>query len=83
MIGSTPFTVGDTVTIQCVSDIPAKKIRWLHDNQIVNQGHNISRLSLTFDPVNDSLHGVTYTCVVDRLDELVPTTANTTVTVEG
>ena len=84
-IGSEPFTVGDTVIIQCVSDIPANEIRWLLGNQIVNQGHNIRRLKLTFDPVNDTIHGVTYTCVVDRSDSQspVPTTANTTVTLNG
>ena len=79
-IGSEPFTVGDAVTIQCVSDIPANEMRWLHGNQIVNQGYNISRLSLIFDPVNDSIHEVTYTCVLDRSGVLsmVPTTVNAT-----
>ena len=68
-----------------MSDIPAKEIRWLLGNRIVNQGHNIRRLNLTFDYVSDSVHDVTYTCVVERssVQSMVPTTANTTVTVEG
>ena len=83
-----PFVVGQDATISCVTDIPTNDIVWKQGNSVVTHHQfrtMISQLNLTFSPVNDSIHGTTYTCEANLTGsgDQPPATANVTVTVEG
>ena len=57
------LTVGQSARIICSYDLTFTSIEWLYNNEtIVNS--TASQLDLSFNPVNDSIHGRQYTCRV-------------------
>ena len=57
------FTVGQSANITCSYDLPLTSIEWLHNNVTVVSSTS-SQLDLSFNPVNDSMHGRQYRCRV-------------------
>ena len=55
------FTVGESASLTCSSDLSVVSIEWLHNFQVLSTS-TASELSLNFNPVNDSIHGNEYTC---------------------
>ena len=60
--------VGNNVNITCQSDTQTEKIEWfIHGREEVLPAVEMTqRLILSFNPVNDSVHGTIYTCRVTR-----------------
>lgn len=58
---SDPMTVGETVTVICSFDLDLTSIQWLY-NGVVIMSSTTPQISLTFSPVNDSIHNRQYTC---------------------
>lgn len=57
------FTVGESASVTCTSDLDVTSIEWLYNLQVVSYS-TASELQLVFSPVNDSIHGREYTCRV-------------------
>ena len=55
------FTVGESASMTCSSDLDVISIEWLYNLQVVVTS-TASELQLLFNPVNDSIHGQEYTC---------------------
>ena len=69
---SSEFSVGSTTSVSCRSDSQPLRIEWLNDdNEVVaSVNDNSSRsLNLTFNPVNDTIHGKIYICKVEIRNE--------------
>ena len=66
--GTDFFTVGGRSVVTCSSDSGvADRMQWLSGAGLVlATDTSIQQLDLTFDPVNDSLHGSEVTCSVTR-----------------
>ena len=77
-----PFTVGQSATARCMSDIPAKMIEWLTNGSIIESATSTQQLNLVFSPVNDSIHNMVYVCRVTRMGG-TQAEKNVTVTVNG
>ena len=60
---SSVFTVGESASFTCSSDLSVTSVKWLHNFQILAYSSS-PELSLIFNPVNDSVHGNEYTCQV-------------------
>ena len=45
-------------------------MEWLNDNEIVVSENDTQQLQLSFNPVNDSIHGKIFTCTVTRRDDM-------------
>ena len=60
---SSVFTVGESASVTCSSDLDVTSIEWLYNQQVVSYSTE-SELELVFSPVNDSIHGEEYTCQV-------------------
>ena len=60
---SSVFTVGESASMTCSSDLDVTSIEWLYNLQVVSSS-TASELQLVFSPVNDSIHGQEYTCRV-------------------
>ena len=57
------LTVGQSANITCSYDLTFTSIEWVHNNVTVVSS-TASPLDLSFDPVNDNIHGRQYTCQV-------------------
>ena len=57
------FAVGDVATITCSFDLDLTSIEWLYSGAIVART-TAPQLSLTFNPVNDTINNRQYTCRV-------------------
>lgn len=57
------FTVGQSANITCSYDLAFTSIEWLHGNATI-MSSTTSQLDLSFNPVNDSIHGNQYICRV-------------------
>lgn len=55
------FTVGESASMTCSSDLDVISIEWLYNLQAVVTS-TASELQLLFNPVNDSIRGQEYTC---------------------
>ena len=62
-----PFTVGQSATARCISDIPATMIEWLHNGSVVERDTSTQQLDLVFSQVNDGIHNMVYVCRVTRI----------------
>ena len=62
------FIVGSSVELTCTNDLgAAERIEWLSGaGKLLLNGTSIRQLSLTYDPVSDSLQGSEVICVVTR-----------------
>lgn len=60
---SSVFTVGESASMTCSSDLDVTSIEWLYNLQVVSSS-TASELQLVFSPVNDSINGQEYTCRV-------------------
>lgn len=60
---SSIFTVGKNASFICSTDHPVVLIEWIYNFQILTTS-SLSELHLTFDPVNDTIHGNEYSCRV-------------------
>ena len=58
-----PLTVGQKAIITCSTDLAVSTIEWQFNDMVIATGMT-DELSLTFDPVNDSLHNKEYLCRV-------------------
>ena len=63
------FRIGSNATIFCNSDTPTIHISWLSGNEIIVRENSTQSLGLNFTPVNDTIHGKVYTCIVERISE--------------
>lgn len=63
------FKIGSNATVFCNSDAPTIHISWLSGNEIIVRENNTQSLGLNFTPVNDTVHGKVYTCIVERISE--------------
>ena len=77
-----PFTVRQSATARCMSDIPAAMIEWLTNDSIIESATSTQQLNLVFSPINDSIHNMVYECRVTRMDG-TQAEKNVTVTVNG
>ena len=59
----TELSLGETATITCSSDLDIILIEWWNDGQMMNSSTG-PQTSLVFNPVNDTLHNIQYTCKV-------------------
>ena len=57
------FTLGESASIFCSSDLDVVSTKWLHNNLVVGFSSE-SLLELVFDSVNDSIHNEEYICQV-------------------
>ena len=55
------FTVGQSASVTCSYDLAFTSIEWLYNNETIVSSAT-SQLDLSFNPVNDSIHGKQYTC---------------------
>lgn len=55
--------VGQSANVTCSYDLSFTSIEWLHNNETILSS-TTSQLDLSFNPVNDSIHGKQYTCRV-------------------
>lgn len=60
---SSVFTVGESASMTCSSDLDVTSIEWLYNLQVFSSS-TASELQLVFSPVNDSINGQEYTCRV-------------------
>ena len=75
--------MGNNTSITCHSDTQAEKIEWLsYENEVLFFLEMSQELILPLNPVNDSIHGKTYTCRVTRNGDEVAE-QNFTVNVKG
>ena len=58
------FTVGETASLTCSSDLDVSSIEWLYSGQQVANSTGQQQLELVFSPVNDTIHDREYTCRV-------------------
>ena len=42
---------------------------WLSENKVLVSENSTQQLGLTFTPVNDTVHGKEYTCIVERMNK--------------
>ena len=77
------FTVGQSATARCFSDVPATRTEWLTNGVVVESAASTQQLNLMFSPVNDSIHNHVYTCRVTRAVDGMTATQNFTVYVDG
>lgn len=63
MASRTVFTVGQTASFSCSSDLDVNSVEWLHGHQVVLNTTN-DHLDLSFSPVNDTIHNQNYICRV-------------------
>ena len=82
-IVSDQFTVGQSVTVRCSSDVPATRMEWLTNGVVVESVASTQQLDLVFSLVNDSIHNQVYTCRVTREVDGTTATQNFTVKVDG
>ena len=57
------FTLGESASISCSSDLDVVSIKWLHNNIVVRYSSE-SELQLIFDSVNDTIHNEEFICRV-------------------
>jgi hypothetical protein len=57
------FTVGEYTAITCSFDLEFTSIQWIYNNEVIMSSSS-SAIDLSFNPVNDSIHGRQYTCRV-------------------
>ena len=55
------FTLGESASISCSSDLDVVSTKWLHNNIVVGFSSE-SELELVFDSVNDSIHNEEFIC---------------------
>ena len=61
------FSVGQNETINCSSIIAVDLIEWLNnDGEVIVSENNSHQLTLTFEPVNISIHNQQYTCRANK-----------------
>ena len=60
--------VGEKINVTCLSDTQTEKIEWFTHTtkEVLTVLEMTQELILPFSPVNDSVHGKTYTCRVTR-----------------
>lgn len=65
-VTSDQFIVGSRAVLSCTSDSRVTdKIEWLtEEEEVVVSADSVQELQLVFNPVNDSLHGSEFTCMV-------------------
>lgn len=76
------LTVGSNAGIWCRSDTQTERIEWLMSDGRIIIGEAEQELQLSFNPVNDSIHGNVYICNVMRMigNNI---TRNVTITTKG
>ena len=77
------FTVGQSATARCFSDVPATRMEWLTNGVVVESAASTKQWNLLFVPVNDSIHNQVYTCRVTREVDGMTAQQNFTVNVDG
>lgn len=55
------FNVGESASLTCSSDLPVTLTQWLYNFKVVSSSAS-KELQLTFNPVNDTIHGREYIC---------------------
>ena len=69
-VTSDRFVVGKRVMVTCSSDTGVvERIEWQRERQVVVEATSVQQLELVLDPVSDTDHGVTVTCVVTRSEQ--------------
>ena len=64
------FFVGQRVVVSCSSDSGVvERIEWQREGQVIVEATSVQRLELVLDPVSDTDHGVTVTCIVTRNEQ--------------
>ena len=58
------FSVGESASITCSSDLDVTSIEWLYEGQVVSYVAGQQELKIVFNPVNDTVHNSEYTCRV-------------------
>ena len=76
------FTVGQSATVTCRSDVLATRIEWLTNGMVLESATSTQQLDLMFSPVNDTIHNQLYTCRVTREGAIIAT-QNFTTQIEG
>ena len=57
------FIIGESAVINCTSEIVVEKLLWLDQKEnILANSSSSTMATLEFNPVNDSIHGKTFTC---------------------
>jgi len=59
--GRNVYTVGLAETLTCSSDLAVTSMQWIYNFQVVNST-STSAVQLSFNPVNETIHGREYTC---------------------
>ena len=61
------LSLGYSANLMCTTIIPVDEIKWLDSNgEIVASKFDTDELSLTFNPVNASIHNKQFTCTAKR-----------------
>ena len=69
-VTSDKFVVGDRAVVTCSSDSGVvERIEWQREGQVVVEATSVKQLELVLDPVSDTDHGVTVTCIVTRSEQ--------------
>lgn len=55
--------VGERATISCTFDLEFSSLEWIYNKEVLVSSSS-SQIGLSFNPVNDSVHGRQYTCRV-------------------
>ena len=55
------MTVGENVTISCLSDLTVQNVEWVFNGGVV-ESSNSPQADLRFSPVQEFLHNRVYTC---------------------
>ena len=69
-VTSDQFVVSQHAVVMCSSDTGVvERIEWQREGQVVVEATSVQQLELVLDPVSDTDHGVTVTCVVTRSEQ--------------
>ena len=77
------FTVGQSATARCSSNVSATRMEWLSNGVVIESATSTKQLNLLFSLVNDSIYHQLYTCRVTREVDGMTATQNFTVNVGG
>ena len=69
-VSSDLLMVGMRGGVTCSSDSGVEEIiEWYREGQVVVEATSVQQLELVLDPVSDTDHGVTVTCIVTRSEQ--------------
>lgn len=63
------FIVGRNATVSCMSFQETVNMKWLCGGEVLVSKNSTKKLHLSFNPVNDTIHGKIFICTVEILDE--------------